>query len=155
MKQNNVAIVGAAESTEMGKLPDMSQIQIHADAALNAMKDAELSIKDIDGVATAGHNVTEVAHYLGITPTWVDGTSVGGCSFMLHVRHAAAAIEGGLCNTALITHGESGRHWIGRGGASIFPSLFQMQFEQPYGANRPPSMFTLPVMRFMKEYVLQ
>ena len=51
MKQNNVAIVGAAESTEMGKLPDMSQIQIHADAALNAMKDAELSIKEIDGVA--------------------------------------------------------------------------------------------------------
>ena len=152
MKQNNVAIVGAAESTKMGKLPDMSQIQIHADAALNAMKDAGLSIKDIDGVATAGHNVTEVAHYLGITPTWVDGTSVGGCSFMLHVRHAAAAIEGGLCNTALITHGESGRHWIGRSGASIFPSLFQMQFEQPYGANRPPAMFTIPVMRFMKEY---
>ena len=152
MKQNNVAIVGAAESTEMGKLPDMSQIQIHADSALNAMKDAGLSIKDIDGVATAGHNVTEVAHYLGITPTWVDGTSVGGCSFMLHVRHAAAAIEGGLCNTALITHGESGRHGIGRSGASIFPSLFQMQFEQPYGANRPPAMFTIPVMRFMKEY---
>ena len=152
MKQNNVAIVGAAESTEMGKLPDMSQIQIHADAALNAMKDAGLSIKNIDGVATAGHNVTEVAHYLGITPTWVDGTSVGGCSFMLHVRHAAAAIEGGLCNTALITHGESGRHGIGRSGASIFPSLFQIQFEQPYGANRPPAMFTIPVMRFMKEY---
>ena len=155
MKQNNVAIVGAAESTEMGKLPDMSQIQIHADAALNAMKDAGLSIKDIDGVATAGHNVTEVAHYLGITPTWVDGTSVGGCSFMLHVRHAAAAIEGGLCNTALITHGESGRHWIGRSGASIFPSLFQMQFEQPYGVDRPAAMFTIPVMRFMKEYALQ
>ena len=152
MKRNNVAIVGAAESTEMGKLPDMSQIQIHADSALNAMKDAGLSIKDIDGVATAGHNATEVAHYLGITPTWVDGTSVGGCSFMLHVRHAAAAIEGGLCNTALITHGESGRHGIGRSGASIFPSLFQIQFEQPYGANRPPAMFTIPVMRFMKEY---
>ena len=31
----------------------------------------------------------QIAHYLGITPTWVDGTSVGGCSFMLHVRHAA------------------------------------------------------------------
>lgn len=152
MKRNNVAIVGAAESTEMGKLPDMSQIQIHADAALNAMKDAGLSIKDIDGVATAGHNATEVAHYLGITPTWVDGTSVGGCSFMLHVRHAAAAIEAGLCNTALITHGESGRNWIGRSGASIFPSLFQMQFEQPYGVTRPPTMFTIPVMRFMKEY---
>jgi hypothetical protein len=32
-----------------------------------------------------------VAHYLGLTPKWVDGTAVGGCSFMIHVRHAAAA----------------------------------------------------------------
>jgi hypothetical protein len=36
-----------------------------------------------------------VAHYLGLTPKWVDGTAVGGCSFMIHVRHAAAAIASG------------------------------------------------------------
>ena len=152
MKQKSVAIVGAAETTKLGKIPNMSQIQLHADAALNALADAGLTIKDIDGVATAGHNTSEVAHYLGIAPTWVDGTSVGGCSFMLHVRHAAAAINEGLCTTALITHGESGRHWIGRSGASIFPSQFQMQFEQPYGVTRPPTMFTLPVLRYMKDY---
>ena len=152
MKQKSVAIVGAAETTELGKIPDLSQIQLHADAALNALADAGLTLKDIDGVASAGHNPTEVAHYLGITPTWVDGTSVGGCSFMLHVRHAAAAIEAGLCDTVLITHGESGRHWIGRSGASLFPSQFQMQFEQPYGAGRPPSTFTIPVLRYMKDY---
>ena len=120
----------------------------------NALADCGLTIKDIDGVATTGHNAVELAHYMGITPTWVDGTSVGGCSFMLHVRHAAAAIEAGLCNTALITHGESGRHWIGRHGPSIFPSLFQMQFEQPYGVTRPPTMFTIPVMRYMTDYGL-
>jgi len=50
-----------------------------------------------------GRNAAADCHYLGITPTWVDGTSVGGCSFMLHVRHAAAAIEAGLCKTVLIT----------------------------------------------------
>ena len=154
MQRNSVAIVGAAESTHMGKLPEMAQIQIHADSALNALADCGLTIKDIDGVATAGHNAVELAHYMGITPTWVDGTSVGGCSFMLHVRHAAAAIEAGLCTTALITHGESGRHWIGRHGPSIFPSLFQMQFEQPYGVTRPPTMFTIPVMRYMTDYGL-
>ena len=27
---------------------------------------------------------------------------------MIHVRHAAAAIAAGLCETVLITHGESG-----------------------------------------------
>jgi acetyl-CoA acetyltransferase len=85
------------------------QIQLHADAALNAMADADLKPADIDGIATAGETPVTVAHYLGITPKWVDGTAVGGCSFMIHVRHAAAAIASGLCDTVLITHGESGR----------------------------------------------
>ena len=93
MKHNSIAIVGAAETTELGRIPDMSQIMLHADAALNAMKDAGLGPKDIDGVSTAGETPTSIAHYLGITPKWVDGTAVGGCSFMIHVRHAAAAIE--------------------------------------------------------------
>ena len=40
MKQNSVAVVGAAETTKMGKIPDVSVIGLHADAALNAMADA-------------------------------------------------------------------------------------------------------------------
>jgi len=35
-------------------------------------------------------------------------------SFMIHVAHAAAAIASGLCETVLITHGESGRSGVGR-----------------------------------------
>ena len=102
MKRNSVAIVGASETTELGKVPTMSQVQLHADAALNAVSDAGLKLSDIDGVATGGHNAVEIAHYLGIVPKWLDGTSVGGCSFMLLVRHAAAAINEGLCETVLI-----------------------------------------------------
>ena len=62
-----VAVVGAAETTQLGKIPDLSQIQLHADAALNAMADAGLCAKDIDGIATAGSRPTDLAHYLGIT----------------------------------------------------------------------------------------
>ena len=46
----------------------MSQIQLHADAALNAMADAGLKPADIDGVATAGETPVTVADYLGLTP---------------------------------------------------------------------------------------
>jgi acetyl-CoA acetyltransferase len=109
MRQKTVTVVGAAETTNLGVIPNLSQIQLHADAALNAMADCGLKPKDIDGIATAGETPVQLAHYLGITPTWVDGTSVGGCSFMIHVRHAAAAIEAGLAKTILITHGESGK----------------------------------------------
>ncbi len=151
---SSVAIVGAAETTELGVIPTMSQIQLHADAALNALADAGLTAADIDGVATAGESPTAIAHYLGITPEWVDGTQVGGCSFMIHVRHAVAAIQQGLCETVLITHGESGRSRIGagnfRGGGGS--ATLAGQFESPYGVVGPPTMFTLPVLRYMKDY---
>ncbi len=151
---SSVAIVGAAETTELGVIPHMSQLQLHADAALNTLADAGLTAKDIDGVATAGESPTAIAHYLGITPKWVDGTQVGGCSFMIHVRHAVAAIQHGLCETVLITHGESGRSGIG--GGRFRPgggnASLAGQFEMPYGVVGPPTMFTLPVLRYMKQY---
>src|SRR5215469_10128594 len=151
-KRNDVAIVGAAETTELGRIPTLSQIGLHADAALNAMKDAGLTPKDIDGVATAGETPTTIAHYLGITPKWVDGTAVGGCSFMIHVRHAAAAIEAGLAKTILITHGESGRSGVARSRPAVSPGSLQGQFELPYGPMGPPTLFTIPVLRYMKTY---
>ena len=95
-----------------------------------------------------------VAHYLGLTPKWVDGTAVGGCSFMIHVRHAAAAIESGLCKTVLITHGESGRSGVGRTRNVVSPASLAGQFEQPYGPMGPPTLFTIPVLRYMKTYGL-
>ena len=151
MKPGQVAIVGAAETTELGRIPGTSQIQLHADAALTAMADAGLTPADVDGVATAGESPTAIAHYLGITPTWVDGTAVGGCSFMLHVRHAAAAIAEGLCDTVLVTHGESGRSQVGRGGFRGAPASLAGQFEAPFGGMGPTTSFTIPFLRYMKE----
>ena len=152
MKQKAVAVVGASETTKLGVVPEMSQIQLHADAALNAMKDAGLKPKDIDGIATANETPQQIAQYLGITPTYVDGTSVGGCSFMIHVRHAAAAIQSGLAKTILITHGESGRSGVGRPPRSVPPDSLAGQFEQPFGPMGPPSLFPIPVLRYMKTY---
>ena len=150
MSRAEIAIVGAAETTEMGRVPHLSQTGLHADAAINAMRDCGLTAGDIDGVATAGHDPCEIAQYLNIAPTWMDGTSVGGCSFIAHVRHAAAAIKAGLCSTVLITHGESGKSGH-RAHRPVFPTANQHNFEAVYGALFPPSRFTLPVMRKMHE----
>lgn len=148
-----VAIVGAAETTRLGCIPDMSNLMLHADAALNAMADAGLAPSQIDGVASGYEAPTDVAQYLGIRPQWVDGTSIGGCSWIVLVRHAVAAIQAGLCNTVLITHGESGRSQIGMPALyDFFPrgSLGE-QFEWPYGLSGAPSMMGVPVARYLHE----
>lgn len=109
-RPRSTAIVGAAEIVEASgvRSPQYSQVSLQAEAAIRAMKDAGLSPKDVDGLACVG-NPAEVAWYIGMDPpSYVDGTGVGGCSFMLHVRHAVAAVESGLCNTVVVTHGESG-----------------------------------------------
>jgi acetyl-CoA acetyltransferase len=84
----------------------------------------------------------------------VDGTAVGGCSFMIHVRHAARGDSLGPCETVLITHGESGRSGVGRTRNVVAPTSLAGQFEQPYGPLGPPTLFTIPVLRYMKSYDL-
>ena len=91
-----VIIAGAAETDQVGKLPGHSTLALHLEAAVNAVRDAGLSLRDIDGIATvSAPGPVQVAHALGIVPRWIDGTGVGGTSFLLHVRHAAAAIQAG------------------------------------------------------------
>lgn len=153
IKPGEIAIVGAAETTRLGAIPDMAQIMLHADAALNAMADAGLKPSDIDGVACVGPMMPQqIAHYLGITPKWVDGTGVGGCSFMLHVRHAAAAIHAGYAKTILITHGESGKSRVNATPRPPEPQSLNGQFEAPFGPMGPPTLFPIPVLRYMKKY---
>ncbi|MCY4095417.1 MAG: thiolase [Gammaproteobacteria bacterium] len=147
-----VAVVGASETTELGRIPHLSQMQLHADGAFNALADAGLSVSDIDGIATAGASPVDLTHYLGLEPHWIDGTSVGGCSFLIHVRHAVAAIEAGYCETVLITHGESGRSGVGRGGGGGGAASFASQFEMPYGPMGPTTLFGIGVLRYMKQY---
>ena len=109
---------------------------------------------NIDGIATAGETPVTVAHYLGLTPKWVDGTAVGGCSCMIHVRHAAAAIASGLCETVLITHGESGRAGRRAHPQSRRPDEPRRSVRAALRAEGAAALFTIPVLRYMKTYGL-
>lgn len=147
---HKVAIVGAAETNEVGVLPDRSQLQLHAEAAFNALDDAGLTLDDIDGYAgIAGAGMTE---YLGIMPRWIDSTGVGGCSFLIHVSHAVAAIAAGYCDTVLITHGESGRSRVGTARPGPAPQTPGGQFAQPFGIAGPATMFSIPIARHMAQF---
>ena len=155
-----VAIVGAAETTELGVLPNMSTTQLHVDATVNAIKDCGIDKNQIDGIATT-MNPAILAHYLGIVPRWLDNTSVGGTSFLIQVRHAAAAIAMGLCDTALVAMGQSGRSRVGEVTARIGDTAaaggprtdisYPGQFESIYGTAGPSTLFGMGVLRYMQE----
>ncbi|MWA01585.1 thiolase [Actinomadura sp. LD22] len=151
MRPGDIAIVGAAETDEVGVLPELSMLELHAEASLRAIADAGLTPADIDGVATARPYPVAIAERLGIKARWLDGTAVGGGSFMLHTRHAAAAIAAGHASAVLISHGESGRSRSGASPMANEAASPRGQFEMPYGAVPPYATFTVPAMRFLHE----
>ena len=148
---NTACIVGVDESDEVGTLPNKSQLTLHLEAISNAVKDAGLKIKDVDGIFTAGqHPPSLLGEALGITPRIVDGTSVGGCSFIMMAGHAVAALAHNLCDVAVVSHGESGRSQVG-----VSPrrdTSLTGQFEAPFGFGGAPTYFGMLTTRHMHEY---
>jgi len=150
-RRPGAAIVGAAESEKLGRLPHLSRIMLHADAARRAVADAGLKLSDVDGIFSTVAGPNELSEYLGLVPRYIDSTSVGGCSYMIMVRHAVAAIAAGYCSVALIVHGESGRSGIDTGLAPE-PASPHGQFEAPFGTAGAPTSFSIPVLRHFHEY---
>jgi acetyl-CoA acetyltransferase len=148
-----IAIAGVAESDELGRLPGKSALALHMEAAHNALADAGLMKGDVDAVFTSGQNMaTAVPEYLGIRPRFVGGTQVGGCSFLLHVEHAMAAIAAGLCEVALITHGESGYSRIAMPAPRWGDDATNSQYELVWGHAGPSTGYGLLATRHMHEY---
>ena len=65
-----------------------------------ALADAGLTLDDVDGVC---HPMSSMlfAEYLGVHPRFTDSTMTGGSSFEVHLEHAAAAINAGLCDVVV------------------------------------------------------
>ena len=127
-----VAIVGVDESDEIGVVPQKTALQLHAEAAQNALADAGIEKDEVDGLFTAGLSTIELGEYLGIRPTYTDGTNVGGSSFVIHIGHAVNAIANGLCRVALISHGQSGRSRQSGPPPDLYGQNVA-QFEEPVG----------------------
>ncbi|CAB3629972.1 thiolase [Achromobacter marplatensis] len=152
----SVAIVGAAES-DLGKVPGMTSLDLQAQAAARALRDAGLTLQDVDGVFAhvddkfAGLHLAE---YLGIRPRYVDSTSVGGMSSVMHVRHAMAAIEAGMCEVALVAYGSTqlsdGTRKVG--GTPEDMRMPRGQFITPYGQLSPIGYYAMVAQLHMQRY---
>jgi len=152
LKRAAAAIVGAAES-DLGQVADgLNPIDLMAQGITRALDDCGLALKDVDGLLcaatqsrTSGLSLSE---YLGISPSFIDTTILGGSSFMFHVAHALAAIQLGMCEVAVIAYGSTQRS-VGRRQASVREIN---PFETPYRPFLPSTAYALAASRHMHQF---
>jgi acetyl-CoA C-acetyltransferase len=138
--------------------PDKTVYQIMAESMKGALDDAGLTVKDVDGVCTAGigmggMGIIGLCDYLNLTPNFLDSNSVGGCSFLTHTAHAASAIAAGLCEVAVVLYGSqisSARFAIGTGGGGGGGDVAE-QLDAIFGVTTVGS-YAMVAQRHMYEY---
>ncbi|GAA2600434.1 thiolase C-terminal domain-containing protein [Streptomyces tubercidicus] len=151
-----VAVAGVALS-DCGRVDRATPYALHAQAARRALADSGLDRAVIDGFASAGLGTlapVEVAEYLGLRPTWVDSTSVGGATWEVLAAHAADAIAAGHANAVLLVYGSTARADIkaGRRTSNLsFGTRGPLQFEAPYG-HTLIAKYAMAARRHMHQY---
>jgi acetyl-CoA acetyltransferase len=152
LKRGGAAIVGAAESDLGHVAQGYNVIDLMAQGITRALDDCGLTLKDVDGLicATTQSRTSplNLAEYLGMSPSYIDGTIIGGSSFMFHVQHALAALQLGLCHVAVIAYGSTQRS-IGRQNASVREIN---PYETPYRPFLPSTAYALAASRHMHEF---
>ncbi len=141
------------------KAVDKSLAQLHAEVAAGALKDAGLTVDDVDAYYCAGDapglGPLSMVDYLGLKNCrHMDSTDTGGSSYVLHVGHAAEAIAAGKCKVALITlAGRPNAEGMATGTAPRVynQSAPDVQFEFPFGPT-VVNMYAMCAMRHMHEY---
>lgn len=152
LKRGSAAIVGVAESDLGAVAEGMSIFDLMAQGVRRALDDCGLRLDQVDGVFCSASqsrmSALGLCEYLGIDPAHADSTFVGGASFELHVAHAMAAIDAGLCKVAVIAYGSTQRT-LGRKHASA--REFN-PYESPFKPFLPASAYAMAASRHMHEY---
>ncbi len=107
MKRKDQAYIAGIFEHPTRHAPETSLVQLHAECALGALKDAGLSASDVDGFFGGrdipGSNANWFIDFMNLKLRHIDSTDAGGCSPLIHIAHAVDAIASGKCNVALIT----------------------------------------------------
>ncbi|MEY4750123.1 MAG: hypothetical protein RIQ60_2337 [Pseudomonadota bacterium] len=155
--RGSAAIAGVA-TWGCGEAPGHTDMELLAQAAHAAVADAGLTMADIDGIATA--SVTSamwpmnVIEHLGLNPSYVDGTMLGGSSFVAHLLPAMQALHFGQFQAVLVCYGsvqKSGT--VGRREVAALRRLADpLPYEQVYDPMMPAAAYALAASRHMQQY---
>jgi acetyl-CoA acetyltransferase len=152
-----VAIVGAgrtAVTRESGRTTQAMAVE----ACRRALTDAGLAVTDVDGMGTYQYNDSsmpiDVAWALGIDElAWAPGL-LGGGNFAAHiVSDAAAAIESGQCDVAVVYRSLNGRSGFRFGTVEgAYEVGDKEQFDAPAGLLVPAQYLASWARRHMQRY---
>ncbi len=155
--RGSAAIVGVG-TFGFGEAHGFTDMELLARSAHAAVADAGLKMSDIDGLCTASVTSTmwtlPVTEYLGLNPRYVNGTMLGGSSFIAHLLPAMQALQSGQCNAVLVCYGsvqrtaQFGRAEIAKARRWLDPQ----PFETPYEPMQPVSAYALAASRHMHEF---
>jgi acetyl-CoA acetyltransferase len=155
--RGSAAIAGIA-TFGCGETPGFTDMELLARAARAAVADAGLALADIDGLCTASASAPmwpmPVAEYLGLKPAFIEGTMLGGSSFIAHLLPAMLALQAGQCNAVLVCYGSAQRS-AAFGRREIVAArrfLDPQPYEMPYEPFLPPSAYALAASRHMHEF---
>ncbi len=156
-QERKAAIVGIHEYP-LRVAPGVSGMNIKVDSIRAALDDAGLAWSDIDAIYDAQDGEAggglQTAAYLGLRPTVIDTTQVGGSSYEFQAAHAMRDIAAGKCNVAVLSYGStsaSNRVAIGTGGRQQAAPNWQQNMELPYGATLIAN-YAMVKQRHMHEY---
>lgn len=145
------AIVGTGHAG-FGEAHGLTSYDVMAQSALAALGDAGLKMSDVDGLFCTmmedSMPALMAAEYLGIQPRFIDGTMLGGSSFVNYLTSATMALDAGLCDVALIVYGSNQRTASGRLVTASRPPAY----EAPYNPRYPISAYAMAAARHMHEY---
>jgi acetyl-CoA acetyltransferase len=151
-----VAVVGASLS-DIGRVDHKTAFELHFQGASRALADAGLTKDDVGGFMSCGLGTmapVEVTEYLGLRPTWIDSTQVGGASWEFMVEHAYAAIAQGLTDVVVIAYGSTTRADLKRRLRTAnlaFSSRGPSQFDAPWG-HALIAKYAMTARRHMHEF---
>ncbi len=157
-QERRAAIVGIHEYP-LRVAPGVSAMETKVESIKRALEDAGLAWKDVDAVYDAGDGEAggglQLSAYLGLKPSVIDTTQVGGSSYEFQAAHALRDIAAGKCGVAILSYGStaaSNRFAIGTGSLVMARGAnWQMNMEMPYGSTLIAN-YALVKQRHMYQY---
>jgi acetyl-CoA acetyltransferase len=155
MAATEVVIAGYAE-TPVGLKTGRSAYDLAGEVFAGLLARMDLKPGDIDGlsvtmaISEAGNVFfpSYMAEALGITPTWLNGSALGGCSAVAGIDRARMAVKDGACKFAVVLSADSTSVTRSHMGA------YRPEFSDPQGLQTPPAAFGLLMSRYQHQYGL-